>query len=525
MSSIDHPDRIALIAERCINRNLFFTKYFFKNRQNIKFKINWHHIYIADELEKILTGETENLIINVPPGSSKTEMAIINFIARGLALNPRSRFLHISYSDDLALLNSQTSRDLVKSDEYQELFPLAIAPDSKAKNRWNVLLDGKPAGGVYAVSLAGQITGFRAGHMAPGFQGAILIDDPLKPEDAFSKTKVDAANRKLLTTIKSRKANPKTPTIMIMQRISDNDPTAFTINNKILKNCKHIVIPAILDEHYINSLPEKYRALIDRTVVDEKGRCSYWEYKEPIADLCQMEAGGGMDQTGNRISRHVFAGQYMQNPVAIGGNLIRGEWFHKWEVLPLIKYRKIYVDTAQKVKEHNDYSVFALWGYGVDGRIYLLDMMRGKWEAPDLKKNAVIFWNKHNQLSGDSPLGALREMLVEDKVSGTGLIQELKRAPYNIPVKGIERNSGTEKTGHSNDKLTRVMDAIPYLEAGQAAIPLNANFTADFIAEHEAFMPDDTHAFDDQVDTTVDAVKDMLSTKNKMKVWEQLAQQ
>ena len=95
-------------------------------------------------------------------------MAVINFIARGLAINPNSRFLHITSGDDLALLNSQTARDIVQSDEYQALWPLQIADDAKAKKRWNVIVDGKKAGGVYAVSLGGQITGFRAGHMAPG---------------------------------------------------------------------------------------------------------------------------------------------------------------------------------------------------------------------------------------------------------------------------------------------------------------------------------------------------------------------
>ncbi len=84
-------------------------------------------------------------------------------------------------------------------------------------------MDGKKAGGVYVVSLGGPITGFHAGHMAEGWQGAIIIDGPLKPEDACSKTKRTAANRKLLSTVKSRKANPDTPIIVIMQRLARED--------------------------------------------------------------------------------------------------------------------------------------------------------------------------------------------------------------------------------------------------------------------------------------------------------------
>src|SRR5260221_7852246 len=137
----------AVYKRRCEESHLNFTKYFFKHRHSMKFRINWHHVYLSDELEKVITGETENLIINVPPGSSKTEMAIINFMARGFAINPWVRFLHLSYADDLALLNSQTTRDLVASEEYQALWSMKIANDSKSKSRWNVMLDGRKAGG------------------------------------------------------------------------------------------------------------------------------------------------------------------------------------------------------------------------------------------------------------------------------------------------------------------------------------------------------------------------------------------
>lgn len=494
---------------KCEKNHLFFTRYFFKHRQNNKFKVNWHHHYIADELEKVIKGETKNIVINVPPGSSKTEMVVINFIARGLALNPRARFLHISYADDLALLNSQTAKDLVQSEEFQSLWNLKIAPDAKAKNRWNVLLNDKKAGGVYAVSLGGQITGFRAGHMAPGFQGAILIDDPLKPEDAFSETRLNATNRKLLTTVKSRKANPDTPIILIMQRISDQDPTAFIEAGNIPGEWKYIKIPAMMTDQDLKIIPEKYHELIDMSVRDKQGRFSYWQYKEPIHELNQMENGSAEDKTGSRMSRHVFAGQYQQNPVAIGGNIIRGEYFKRYTIHPRILQRKIYVDTAQKTKEHNDYSVFECWGKGDDGKIYLLDLIRGKWEAPELKKRAIAFWNKHNALDVDT-VGQLRQMMVEDKASGTGLIQDIKMS-NTIPIKGIERNI---------DKLTRVMDVTAYLEAGMVCVPEGAPFTNDFIAECESFTADNTHAHDDMIDPLCDAINDLISAGSKLRRWE-----
>lgn len=512
-----------MAKKRCEKNHLDFTCWFFKQRQGNKFLVNWHHEYISDELQKVIDGETENLVINIPPGSSKTEMAVINFIARGLAINPRARFMHLSSGDELALLNSQTARDLVSSEEYQQLWDLKIADDAKSKSRWNVIVDGKKAGGVYATSLGGQITGFRAGHMAPGFQGAIIIDDPLKPEDAFSEPKLNQANRRLLTTVKSRKANPKTPIIVIMQRISDKDPTAFIQNGNLPGKWTHIVIPALIDDAYVKILPKKYHAMIDLSERDDKGRFSYWPYKEPLQDLLAMERGDGADSTGSRISRHVFAGQYQQSPTAMGGNIIKSAWFPKVSVIPLLKYRLVYADTAQKTKERNDFSVFQCWGMGTDKKIYLLDQIRGKWEGPELKKQAIAFWAKHksteshSQLfwykNGEFVLGSLRQLKVEDKASGTDLIQSVKLPPHSIPVIGIERNK---------DKLTRVMDAQPYLEAGFVCVPGEAPFTSSFLQECEAFTADDTHAFDDQIDPMVDAVMDMLSNGNKLAVWENL---
>ena len=483
--------------------HLYFTRFFFKARQTIKFIVNWHHHYISDAIQKVIDGEIENLIINVAPGSSKTEIVVANLIARGLALNPHCRFLHLSYSDDLALLNSQNAREIILSDEYQSMWPLKIAEDTKAKKRWNVLVDGKPSGGVYATSLGGQVTGFRAGHMTDGFQGAIIIDDPLKPEDGFSKTKLEAANRKLVTTVKSRRANPKTPIILVMQRISEGDPTDFIKSGNIGGDWQHLVIPALIDDAYVKALPLKYQEMIAATPheIDDKGRFSFWPYKEPLKDLLAMERGEGTDPTGSRMSRHVFASQYDQKPVSLGGNIIHGENFERYTVLPKIRVRKIFADTAQKTAERNDYSVFECWGLGVDGKIYLLDLIRDKWEAPELQRRAIAFWNKHAAYDRDQ-YGALRAMIVEDKSSGTGLIQSI-RLLNNIPVKGVERNK---------DKLSRVMDALPYIDMRLVCVPENAHYTNDFIAECEAFAADDSHKFDDQIDPLCDAINDLPGT-------------
>lgn len=513
VNSEDEHYRLALARLKCQEDHLIFTRYFFKARAGIKFIVNWHHQLIADTIDDVIAGRKKNVVITVSPGSSKTELVVINLIARGLAINPRARFLHLSGSDSLASLNSSTAREIITSDEYQQLWPLKIADDAKAKKRWNVLVDGHPAGGVYATSLGGQVTGFRAGHMAEGFQGAIIIDDPIKPEDAFSRSKLDAANRRLITTVKSRKANPETPIIMVMQRIAESDPVGFVQSGNLEGDWSVVRIPAVLDSAYVANLDPKYRAMIpDSERVD--GRFSYWPYKEPIGQLLAMERGDGTDQSGARISRHVFSSQYQQSPVTLGGNIIKGEYFERYTVTPKIKWRKVFADTAQKTKEANDYSVFEEWGIGIDGRIYLLDLIRGKWEAPELQRRAIAFWQKCKGRDIEA-FGQIRKMVVEDKSSGTGLVQTLKLPPYNIPIEALER---------AKDKVTRVMDGLPYIEARQTCVPEEASFTNDFIAECEAFTADDSHDFDDQVDPLLDAINDMLQSGNKMKQWEALGE-
>lgn len=532
------------VRVECEADHLFFARYFFYQREGIKFRVSWHHHLLADTVEDVLEGRVKNVIINVPPGSSKTELVSLNFMARGLVKNVRSRFLHISYADDLVALNSSTTKGIVQSDEFQALWPMAPKDDSDAKKRWNVEQAGKSAGGVYAVSLGGTITGFRAGHMAPGFQGAIIIDDPMKPVDALSETKTKASNNTLVNTIKSRKANPDTPIVVIMQRLAEEDSTGFLLAGGAGipgRDWKHIVVPALIDDAYVATLPKKYQDLIhgDKDAAfaeakatglprrkyigeerDDKGRYSYWPYKEPLADLLGLEAA----------SEYVFNGQYMQRPVPLGGGIFQGAWFTRYTKLPNMKYRVIYADTASKTAERNDWSVFQCVGLGVDGKIYLIDQIRGKWEAWELEFIAKAFWDLHTGIDY-ADLNALRKMKVEDKSSGTGLIQNIKKKG-SVPIEGIERQK---------DKLTRAMDVQSFYKSGLVAIPddlqtpmLTRYFNTDtrqwtnikpallgpwvpgYITEHESFTPDDTHKWDDQIDPTLDAVTDMLQKKSSL---------
>jgi phage uncharacterized protein (putative large terminase), C-terminal domain len=124
--------------------------------------------------------------------------------------------------------------------------------------------------------------------------------------------------------------------------------------------------------------------------------------------------------------------------------------------------------------------------------------MRDKFEAYELERRFPDFWNKHK--SADT--GRLRFFGIEDKSSGTELIQKMQKViKPKIPVKAIPR---------SVDKLSRVQDVLGYIESGHVMIPESAPWVRDFIAECEAFTADDAHDHDDQIDPMCDAISIML---------------
>lgn len=482
----------------CEKSHLFFTRRFFLPRMGFKFSVNWHHEYIADKIDQVISGKIKNLVINVPPGSGKTEL-LTNLIARGLARDSRSRFLYLSFSQSLVEDVSATARNIVKSVDFQSLWPVKISSSTDAKSSWKTTVDGYDAGHVYSASMGGQVTGRRAGTLADnGFTGAIILDDPLKPEDAFSKSARKKANRKILNTVNSRKAKSDTPIILIMQRLHVEDPTNFVMTGNVPGDWEQICIPALIDDDYIRKLPEHIQAKVPRDVErDEHGRQSYWPLKESLQSLLQLEKGGE-DKDGATVSRYTFSSQYMQNPKKLGGDLVKSEWFPRYLELPILKWRAIFADTAQKTKEHNDYSVFLCAGLGYDNKLYIIDVHRDKWESPELIKEAKKFITKHKV--SNSKIGNLRYMAVEDKSSGTTLIQTISRET-TIPIRAIQRDT---------DKLVRTMDVVFYVEDGMVVLPAKAPWLLNYLEEIEGLTADMTHDHDDQWDPTIDAIDNMV---------------
>lgn len=447
------PDQIA----DCQSDLLSFTRTMFRARKGADMKPNWHQDAICNALERVLMGKCPRLIINIPPRSGKTELAVVSFIAWASGLYPDSEWIHASYSKRLATNNAYGVREVMRHEVYQQIFPwVKIRDDSAAKDEFRT----EQGGVVYATGSEGSITGRGAGGMSGRFQGAIVIDDPHKPGEANSDVMRQNVIDWFSTTMESRKNRPDTPIIVIKQRLHEQDLSGWLLSGGNGEKWEHLNIPA-------------------ETAEGE----SFWPEQFPWEDLKRKEVS----------NRYVYAGQYMQNPAPVGGGIFKDEWWQYYEAAPTFKWRGIYADTAMKTKEQNDYSVFQCWGVTDNGKAYLLDMIRGKWEAPELLAQARAFWNKHKP--GAS---TLRHMKVEDKASGTGLIQTLKRE--GVPVLPIQR---------SIDKVTRAMDAAPSIEAGHVYLPRNAPFISDLLMEASQF-PNAAH--DDTLDPLMDAISDMLIT-------------
>jgi len=337
-------DELQRVAARLVLEDslIDFTRYFFKARFGSDFIVNWHHGAICEHLEAVERGQIRNLIINLPPGGTKTELVSINWPARAIARNPLSRFLALSYADELVALNSQSCRNLIQSDEYQELWPLRVAEDSKAKKRWNIMEGDKARGGMYAATPHAQVTGFRAGYMTDGFNGAIILDDPMKASDAESDVMRNEINSNIARTVRSRRAKPSVPIVVVQQRLHEEDTTGWLLAGHLGEEFEQLKIPAL----------------------DGSGK-SYWEVKEPTPDLEKFKAA----------QPYIFASQYQQEPAPEEGIYFLREWFKQYDRLP--DHLNYYGASDFAVSDKKgDYTVHGVFGVDPQGEIYLVDWWR-----------------------------------------------------------------------------------------------------------------------------------------------------
>ena len=307
-----------------------FTRTMFRQQYKKPFIVSEHHKRIFAALQDVVDCKCRRLIINMPPRYGKTEIAIKSFISWCFALNPKCRFLHLSYSDMLVNDNSDTIRSIMSEPLYKQLFPKSgLASERSASKRWKT----KAGGELYAVSTQGQVTGFGAGNVDEEydgtpvrltgydeidevlnnigaaenvFQGAIVIDDPLKPEDAESDIVRERINARFENTIRNRTNSRNTPIIIIMQRLHEHDLCG-----------------------YLNEIePDEWTVLSLPAIQYDKDLCieyALWPMKHTLDELHKLR----------EINTIVFDTQYMQDPTPKEG-LMYAEGFRTYsrEELP-----------------------------------------------------------------------------------------------------------------------------------------------------------------------------------------------
>lgn len=430
-----------------------------------------HMDAVCLHLEAITKGQISRLLINIPPGTSKSSLVSIYWPAWEWTTRPEMRFIGASHEQSLAVRDSTKMRRLITSDWYQGLWPTALMGDNNQK-----------------LSFENDRTGFRQAAAVRSMTGRrgdrVAWDDPHSAEDAHSEAALTESERIFRETLPTRLVSPeRSAIIIVMQRLAVKDVSGIILDEPGRLGYEHLCLPMEYEpgRHCRTSIGwEDWRKAENELLFPGRFPAHVVERDKKI------------------MGSHAVAGQFQQRPNPLGGGIIKTQWFGYYSVLPKIRYMMIYADTAQKTKERNDYSVFECWGKGEDGRAYLIDMIRGKWEAPDLERMAIAFWSKHSA----------RKMRVEDKSSGTGLIQSIKKKG-RFPIEGIEREK---------DKLTRVMDVLPQIESGYVMLPEAAPFLSDFLSECESFTADDSHAHDDQIDPMVDALNDLLGGPGPMRI-------
>lgn len=455
---------------------------------NPKLKIGWWQKEMAAELqlfyEQLAEGQRPKLVIEAPPQHGKSKM-IVEFITWVAGKDPDLKTIYTSFSERLGVRANLQCQRIYESEKYKKVFPETLinsvgmsAGDAKNATRNREMLEYVGREGYFRnTTVRGSITGESL--------DLGVIDDPIKGREEAGSEAIRDKTWDWFTDDFFTRFSDDAGLLAILTRWHVDDPIG-RLRLQLGDEVRVVSYPAIATKN------EQHRKIGEPLFPEHKSLEFLLERKAAMAAV-NWEA------------------LYQQNPQIVGGEIIKGEHLGRYKQPPIIKQRLIYADTAQKTAERNDFSVFECWGKGDDGKIYLLDLIRGKWEAPELERRAIAFWAKHSQ-SDAVTLGQLRQMKVEDKASGTGLIQGLK-AKAQIPVVGIER---------TKDKYTRLMDVLGYIESGYVMVPEDAPFTNDFIAECEAFTADDSHMHDDQVDPMIDAINDLLATTNAINLWERM---
>jgi phage terminase large subunit-like protein len=291
---------------------------------------------------------------------------------------------------------------------YREVFPQTVISKTKSAEEDFETTRG---GGRFTTSVGGALTG-RGGDV-------LIIDDPIKPQDAFSDVRRKSSNDWYDNTLHSRLDDKRNGKILLtMQRLHEDDLTGHILGKE---NWDQISLPAIATED------EEYILMNGRQVGRKTGEALHPE-REPLEILEQLKQS---------VGSYIFASQYQQTPVPLAGNLVKWAWFQSYDEPPPISGNRQIVqswDTAFTENDGSDWSVATTWL--VDGKnYYLIDIFRKRLDFPSLKRSVVSY---HQRWKANT-------VLIEDVATGTALKQQL-RSESQIYIIGV-KPEGT-KTDH-----------------------------------------------------------------------------
>lgn len=464
------------------------------------FKLAPFQLTLIDTLDKLekgtLTTATglpcHRLLINMPPRHGKTFIATELFPVYFMARKPYRETMSVSYNSELAKGFGRSVREHCKEPIIAQAFPaFQMASDSTAADVWRTTANGV----YYAVGIGGTTSG-RAANL-------LIIDDPIKSrieaESPTYRNNIYAYYSSALLTRKQPDRDGEPPIeIVIHTRWHPDDLAGRIMNSEEWKNGEwlHINFQAIsevetderipvhtLDPSHPSYVPESEALTLPlpSRYIYATTQVALWPERFPLSELKKFE----------RRDPREFASLYQQSPFISGGNLIRTTLFNRYETPPdNISTLIISADTAFKKNERSDYSVLLVAAVTTAGDIYILDLIRKKYDFPELKRIAAVTaarWRGHG----------LRGLYIEDKASGQSLIQELRK------------DSGINVIPYRSqaDKVARANSILPLIEGGRVFIPKEAHWLEDFLLELSQFP---ASAHDDQVDALAIAL-DTLS--------------
>ncbi len=436
------------------------------------FDHNWFVADLCVQLQQfyqdLVAGKRPVLCIQSPPQHGKS-WSITDFISWITGKIPELRTIYASYSDTLGKRCNTAQQRAINSPKYKKIFPgvnLAEKRGEGVKTTEHLEFfddEGIPTNGQFRnTTVAGSVTGESL--------DLGVIDDAVKGREQANSITWSQKIWEWFTDDFLSRFSKKAGLLIIMTRWTTHDLIG-RLKDKYKELRKKIKI--------VN-----YEAIATKDEENRRAGEALFPELKPIDFL--MTRKEIMDDES-------WESLYQGSPTVRGGNVIKDDWWGWWKQLPLIKYKFITADTAQKDKEKNDWTDFKAWGYGEDDKIYLIDHLRAKMKAPTLRKEAEMFYKKHDtpRIQVNDPI--LRAMYIEDKSSGTGLIQELEAVGCKIV-----------EVPRITDKYFRAQDASPYIKAGRVVLNTDVPDVNNTTKEAREFPNSE---FDDDIDTVFTAIE------------------